>query len=478
MTRLFCLVGYVVATVSLASCGGKSKASSTIVETPMASTDGPRKNAIAEHVAPFIDSAILDSVVVGISVNGKTEIYGFGRGTTGSPKTPPTADSLFEIGSITKIYTAMLVADAERKALLKLDDPLSDFLPPGITAPTRDGEVITLKQLLNHTSGLPSLPKSVVAESENPYANYNETMLYNDLNTSTLESEPGEVQAYSNFGAGLAGFVVGKKLGRGYAAELADRVLVPLGLRSTSLGVSPAQRSQVVTGANDDLKPTVAWTFDALAPAGGLMSSARDQVRMLEAQLASLRKQNTDSTDPRPLAMLAATHKVLFESKDSKTAYGWMIDGKGRYWHNGGTGGYHSFVGFDPDKNIAVVVLAATSSSLVDRLAISLFAIAAGDPVPPVKFPTAKELADGVGSYYIDELKVAIAVTQVNNRLYIAGPGEAPTRLIPLTAREFLIESLQTVVVFEEKAGTIGQLIFVIGGKQFAAKRLPDPTKP
>jgi CubicO group peptidase (beta-lactamase class C family) len=428
----------------------------------------PRKAAIAEQVQPFVDSKILDSVVVGISVNGKSEVYGFGRGTTATPAVPPDGDALFEIGSITKVYTGMLLADAVEQGQASLDAPFSDFVPPGVTVPTRDNKVITLGQLLTHTSGLPRLPASINVESTNPYGAYNEDLLYRDLAATKLDRAPGENEEYSNFGAGLLGFAVGKKLGGGYASQLQQRVLAPLQLTSTTLAPSAAQKQHVVTGVNDDLVAVPGWTFDALAPAGALLSTANDQLRMLTAQLAAHRNEAS------PLAKtLRRSQTLVLDTAESKIAYGWMIDKAGRYWHNGGTGGYHSFVGFDPQKNIAVVVLAATASSLVDRLAIAAFQIAAGDPAPPVKFPTAAELAPLVGDFDITELSTKVTVTASNGRLYIGAPGEAPTRLIPLTAREFLIESLQTVVVFEEKAGKIEQLVFVINGKPFVAKRVP-----
>ena len=224
----------------------------------------------------------------------------------------------------------------------------------------------------------------------------------------------------------------------------------------------------MVTGVNDDLVAVPGWTFDALAPAGGLLSTANDQLRMLDAQLAAHRNAQTPVA-----ATLRRSQALVLDTAESKVAYGWMVDKTGRYWHNGGTGGYHSFVGFDPQKNIAVVVLAATASSLADRLAIAAFQIAAGDPAPPVKFPTAAELAPLVGDFDVAELSTKVTVTTTNGRLYIGAPGEAPARLIPLTAREFLIEALQTVVVFEEKSGKIEQLVFVINGKPFVAKRVP-----
>ncbi|HPH66443.1 MAG TPA: serine hydrolase domain-containing protein [Kofleriaceae bacterium] len=428
----------------------------------------PRKAAIAEQVQPFLDSKILDSVVVGISVNGKTEVYGFGRGTAATPAIAPDGDSLFEIGSITKVYTGMLLADAVEHGQATLDAPFSDFVPPGVTVPAREKKVITLGHLLTHTSGLPRLPASIDVESPNPYGAYNEDMLYRDLSATKLERAPGENEEYSNFGAGLLGFAVGKKLGGGFASELKQRVLAPLQLTATTLTPTAAEKARVVTGVNDDLVAVPGWTFDALAPAGGLLSTANDQLRMLDAQLAAHRNAQTPVA-----ATLRRSQALVLDTAESKVAYGWMVDKTGRYWHNGGTGGYHSFVGFDPQKNIAVVVLAATASSLVDRLAIAAFQIAAGDPAPPVKFPTAAELAPLVGDFDVAELSTKVTVTTTNGRLYIGAPGEAPARLIPLTAREFLIEALQTVVVFEEKSGKIEQLVFVINGKPFVAKRVP-----
>ena len=465
-TSPLCTVPAALVFVLAASACTPKKVATPGTATPV--VVGVRQAAIAEQVQPFLKSQILDSVVVGIIVNGKTEVYGFGRGTSAHPTIAPDGDALFEIGSVTKVYTAMMLADAIEHDRAALASPLSDFLPPGVTAPTLEGNVITLGQLLTHTSGLPRLPASVQVDSANPYEGYNEAQLYKDLSATKLTRAPGEAEEYSNFGAGLLGFVVGQKLGHGYADELRIRVLQPLGLAATTLSPTAEQRTRLVMGANDDLKPVPGWTFAALAPAGGLVSSTNDQLRMLNAQLTALGKDASAVSK-----LLRRSQTVVLDSGVTKTAYGWMVDRQGRYWHNGGTGGYHSFVGFDPQKHIAVVVLAATASSLVDRLAIAMFQIAAGDPAPPVKFPTAADLTPMVGNYDITELKTNVAVTIANDKLYIAAPGEAPTRLVPLTTREFLIESLQTVVVFEETAGVVDKLVFVINGKPFAAKRIP-----
>jgi serine-type D-Ala-D-Ala carboxypeptidase/endopeptidase len=168
------------------------------------------------------------------------------------------------------------------------------------------------------------------------------------------------------------------------------------------------------------------------------------------------------------------SQELLLDEAGSKDAYGWSLDGKGRYWHNGGTGGYHSFAGFDPQNGTAVVVLAATASSLVDRLASSMFDVAAGSPTQPVRFPDASAMAPLVGRYLIPELgeQGDVRISLRNGRLYAGSPNETPSRLIPLTGREYLIESLQTVVVFEEDAGKITRMVFAIGQQRFVAGRV------
>jgi len=423
--------------------------------------DGPHRAAVAAQIQPFLDAEVLSGVVIGLYDAGKREIYGFGAGPGGKP---PTGATLFEIGSVTKVFTGLLLADAVQRREVTLDAPIADLLPPGITVPTKDKAAITLKHLMLHSSGLPRLPPSLNAPKPDPYAGYGEEQLYQDLLATELETPPGTKIVYSNYGAGLLGFALGRKIGGGYAAALQDRVLAPLGLRDTYLGFPPgAPRAE---GTNEDLQPMVPWTFDALAGAGALVSNARDQLALIDAELDAVAGSKLPLRGPMRL-----TQEAQLDEVGANAGLGWVIDREGRYWHNGGTGGFHAFVGFDPKSRRGIVILAATSTSLVDHLANSLYKILDGEPPTPVTFPTAEQLTPLAGSYDFSGTKLSISA--VGRRLYIEGPGEPRHRLLPLSATEFFLEPLQAVVVFQKDGDQVARIVFAIGDHTLTAARVP-----
>jgi serine-type D-Ala-D-Ala carboxypeptidase/endopeptidase len=226
------------------------------------------------------------------------------------------------------------------------------------------------------------------------------------------------------------------------------------------------ERERHATGTDEDLRPAPAWTFDALAGAGALVSTARDQLAMIEAQLEAA----AGSKELLRPAMRLTQEAQLARERDNM-GLGWQIDGEGRYWHNGGTGGFHSFVGFDPKARRGVVVLASTSLSLVDHLGATMFRVLAGEESKPPVLPTPEQLAPLAGSY--DFQGIFLKVIASGKRLYIEGPGEPRIRMIPLSPREFWIEPLQTVVVFEQGSdGKITRAVFVLGDRQMSAPRV------
>jgi CubicO group peptidase (beta-lactamase class C family) len=423
--------------------------------------DGPHRAAVAAQIQPFLDSELISGLVVGLYDAGKLEIYGFGAGPGGMP---PTGSTLFEIGSVTKVYTGLLLADAVQRREVALDDAISELLPPGITVPTGNKIAISLRHLILHSSGLPRLPPSLMTPKPDPYAGYGEEHLYRDLLATQLTSPPGTKISYSNYGIGLLGFALGRKIGGGYPAALQERVLTPLGLRDTYFGFPPgAPRAE---GTNEDLQPAVPWTFDALAGAGALVSTARDQLRLIDAEL------DAAAGSKQPLrAPMRLTQESQLDEVGANAGIGWMIDREGRYWHNGGTGGFHSFVGFDPKSRRGIVILAATSTSLVDRLSGILYKVLANEPTPPVTFPSAAQLAPLAGMYDFTGTKLSVIVD--GKRIYIEGPGEPRHRLQPLTETEFLLEPLNAVVVFQKEGDKVARIVFAVGGSSMTAPRVP-----
>jgi len=430
---------------------------------PAAETDpdGPHRAAVAAQVQPYVDAGIVNGLVIGLYDAGEREIYGFGQGPGGAP---PTGATLYELGSVTKVYTGLLLADAVQRREVSLEDEVASLLPPGITVPTRDKAAITLRQLALHTSGLPRLPPSLMQEQRpDPYAGYGEEHLYQDLLRTQLVSTPGSVVSYSNYGTGLLGHALGRKIGGGYAAALTERVLAPLGLRHTHVGFpAGAPRAE---GTDHDGKPAAPWTFDVLAGAGALVSNVRDQLTLIDAELDAYAGGKLPLRGPMRL-----TQEPQDEHNAPQSGIGWILDREGRYWHNGGTGGFHSFVAFDPKTRRGVVVLASTSTTLVDRIGGAMFDVLDGEtPKPPV-FPSAEQLQRLAGTY--DLLGSKVVVQADGAKLYIEAPDEAPLRLLPVSELAFFIEPLQGVVAFQEDGGTITGLLFSMNGQNVHAARV------
>jgi len=447
--------------VVLAACSSAPK--HTTAAKSDADPQGPHKDAVAAQIKPLVDRGVVSGIVVGLYDAGKMEIYGFGKGPKGGP---PNGHTLFEIGSITKVYTSLLLADAIQRKEVALETPVSELLPPGITVPVAGEHPITLAHLALHISGLPRLPPLVAqhAKDPDPYAKYDEASLYQDLIHTQLEHAPGEQVVYSNFGVGLLGFVLGRKAGPGYAKALETRVLQPLDLHDTFVTVPAAAAARRITGTDDDLKPVAPWTFDALAGAGAIVSDARDQLTLIDAELDA----SAGSKLGLRGAMKLTQEPQLQNTVGDNEGLGWQIDSAGRYWHNGGTGGFHAYISFDPKTKRGVVVLSATAVSLVDHLGDDLYKILAGQQVKAPTFPNADQLKPLVGAYDLSGDKLNVVAT--GDRLYIEGGG-IKLRLVPASDHEFWVEALQAIAAFETKAGKVARIVFVVGQNSMAAVR-------
>jgi len=451
---------------AIAACGPAAKPVALPPQATDADPDGPHREAIAAQVQPYIDAEISTGIVVAVYDAGRREIYGFGKGPDGKV---PDGKTLFELGAITKAYTGLLLADAVQRREVQLDTPVSDLVPPGVTVPVKDKRAITLHALVLHSSGLPRVPPSLMSRGSaaDPYAGYGEEQLYADLIHTELEHAPGEIITYSNYGSGLLGFVLGRKIGGGYGGALSNRVLAPLALTSTFV-VPPANvQPRRAAGTTDDLKPAVPWTWDALAGAGALISDARDQLALVDAEIDA----GLGSRGVLRNAM-KLTQEAQIDHTGDNEGLGWMIDQAGRYWVNGATGGFHAFVGFDPKTRRGVVILSSTAVSLVDHLALDLYKVMAKETVKPFAPPMIEALQPYVGTYQLGEFKLAVTIQ--NKYIYITGKGEQPLRLIPLSDHELWFEAQQAVVVFEKDGDKVARAVFVIGSQRLAAPRIAD----
>jgi CubicO group peptidase (beta-lactamase class C family) len=450
------IAGVVAACIS---CGGSHAPNPPKAPKP-ADTDpeGPHRAAVSAQVQPMIDAELSTGIVVGLYDAGKQEIYGFG-------KAAPNGKTLFELGPVTGVYTSLLFADTVQRKLVELDTPVSEFLPPGVTAPTAEKIAITLHHLAMGSSGLPSLPPSLErAQSADAFAKYNEDALYRDLVHTQLLAPPGTMLHSSSYGAAVLGFALGKKLG-GFEAALKARVLDPLGMSDTFFTVPSSAEARRAQGTDEDLASAPRVNVGILAGGLGLVSTARDQLAFIDAQLdaAAGGRQTL-----RPA--MALTQELQARGDGPNVGLGWNVDSAGRYWQAGSTPGFRSFIGFDPKNRRGIVILSSTAVSLTDGLAKRFYDILAGQPVPPPKFPDAAQLALFVGTYSLQGSP--LRMTAKDRRLYVEGPGEPPLRLLPISDHEFFNEEKGLVVVFELKDGKVSRAIFVAGEHQLSAPRV------
>lgn len=280
------------------------------------------------------------------------------------PDQPPRigADSAFEIGSVSKTMTAALLADLIEQGKASLDDPLSDYFPEGTTVPAFEGQPILLRHIVTHTSGLPALPSRMgTANLADPYAKLDEAALLASLADVELSRAPGQQFEYSNFASMLLSCAVARRAGADFETLLSDRLFRPLGMRGAYINRPPAT-VRAAAGHTPNMRETPAWHFSTdLAGVGGVRATLDDMVRYVQAQLGQRQA-------PIGAALRLSQRQV---SEQPAMAMNWMlapIAGSTVHAHEGGTGGFSSFVSFDADKQRGVVVLSDTTWNSIGGL--------------------------------------------------------------------------------------------------------------
>lgn len=298
-------------------------------------------------------------------------------------------DSVFEIGSISKTFTALLLAQMVQQGKVRLDEPVRELLPAGTVAKPASGAEITLLDLSDQHSGLPRMPDNFhPADPNNPYADYNAKLLYAFIGNHGVALPPNAPFGYSNVGVGLLGQALANHAGMSYADLLREQITGPLGMHDTGITLTPEMKARFIDGHDGEYHPAHSWDLDALAGAGGIRSTAADMLTYLEAQLHpdQLPRSALASPQGKTLpAAIAMTHVIHAEvGPKMHIALNWFCnDPTGSYWHNGATGGYSSYAMFNPEKDYAVVVLSnvsTTQTEFTDKLGEHIAQRLAGAP--------------------------------------------------------------------------------------------------
>ncbi len=310
---------------------------------------------VIEHTEAFPDSTELSLALI---TADSVRLVGL-RNSNQRLQTVSNANKLFEIGSVTKVFTAGMLAQFVIDEETTLDAPVSALLPISLRQPERDSLVMTLRHLANHTSGLPRLPANLSpANVADPYADYDQEALYYYLqNQQSLVTSPGTQYAYSNLGFGLLGQLLTHRAKADYAALLEQYVTEPLAMSRTLAEVPWALENSLVKGRDPSGHITSNWNMGALAGAGTIKSTASDLAIWLRA--------NLDASAPTHELWKLCQTLTFTVNENLSLGLGWHIVKNGEaavYWHNGGTGGYTTFVAFDPVSETGTVVLSNVSA--------------------------------------------------------------------------------------------------------------------
>lgn len=308
---------------------------------------------------------------IGIIQNGR--VYSKGYGTADKETgTVPDSNTVFEIGSISKVFTTEIAQQLVEHGQLSWDDNIIKYLPPEARPATDD--TTTLLHLATHTSGYPRLPKSWFAQLEadkcDPYRTLTIQDVYKVVRNAEDKVSPSMKNSdYSNLGMGLLGHILEWKTGKPYEQLLQEYMCAPLGMGSTT--TLHKNDMMMATGHDKNGNKTCYWTLPVLQGAGAIKSNGADMLRFLDVNMG----------DGSALGKtFAATQTQVAETVSGGVGRGWHIDVLSGImygidsitWHNGGTGGFRSYLGFIPGRNTGVVVLSNCSHSDFDKLAVKI----------------------------------------------------------------------------------------------------------
>ncbi|WP_129718047.1 serine hydrolase [Pedobacter sp. SYP-B3415] len=316
--------------------------------------------AVERLVRPYIQQENTSGLVLAIIDRNKISRYSYGTVDKNIQQLPDADQTIFEIGSVTKTFNALLLARQVTEGTMKLTDPINKYLPDSISALSYQGQYIRLVHLANHTAGFPRLPENIFGgkvDPEDPYKHYNNELLFAYLAHYKASVAPGTKFSYSNLGAGLLGTIFERTGKQSFERLLIHDICQPLGMNNTKVSLNAGQLERFAQGYNEQGNATSPWDLASLKGSGAIRSTLNDMIRYAQAQL-------------RPQGLLGKAIKLsqqeTFADTKESIGLGWRINNMSRsryFHHSGGTGGFRSFVGFDPTGQFAVVIL---SNAAVD----------------------------------------------------------------------------------------------------------------
>lgn len=415
---------------------------------------------IADGVTPSMAIALIDSAGITYHNFGKTA-------TDGKAVDEHT---IYEIGSISKVFTGILLAQQVLDGDLKLDDEINEFLPNGVKAATMGEGEITFGHLTDHTSGFPRMPDNFdPANPNNPFADYTVDQMYAFISNYEPVREVGAAYEYSNFAQGLLGHLLAQKKSSTYEALMVQIIADPLNMDDTRIDLTDRMKGNLALGHNEG-KVVENWDIPTLAGAGAIRSSSSDMATFIAANLGYVETQLT--------AAMALSHKVRHgKAGDMRVAMGWHIksgDEGDVIWHNGGTGGYRTFAGFVKETGIGVVLLTNSSLSSDD---IGFHLLDPGSDLAVLKSKKeAVDVPEATLEQYVGVYELTpdfkITITKEGKQLFLQATAQPRFEIYPENDTKFYLTVVEASISFQRKNGVVESLTLFQGGQEIPGKKV------
>lgn len=473
----------------LAGCGDQGSVSNS---TPQANQ--PLGKRVESVVQPLVDAGWAQGIVIGITQQGQDKYFSFGSMSADAPAAPnepnePNEKTVFEIGSITKVFTAIVLAELATKEQVAMQAPISKFLPENIVAPAPGGKPITLESLAAHTSGLPVIPANFWQEGDIihdsnvaglRWGEYSEDQVRDYFQQPSPPLNEKRTYLYSNLGMGLLGHLLERATGEPVNDLIVHRVCKPLGMESTSCVLEPTAVGHNADGVHVDNWPQ---GESVLAGAFALRSTCKDLVTFAKANLAP---------DASPLAgaLKLAQQQRAEINEAEQAALGWKRNIHGVIYATGATGGFRCAMFLHPSTKTAVVTMANTQFGGVtggrggqfDALAGSLLNVTLGAPPLPLDLPTPlpkspTALDDFAGSYRPEDGSPgpSFPIRVEDGKLLTMGPGKLEARLWPQAKDTFFLRSYVSELRFRrDDSGVVVGADLKFDGNESRLKRFEE----
>lgn len=444
----------------------------TLVSSPVLAVE-PLQRRVDRLVAPYIENNIIVGMTLGVFHRGTTTLGGYGRFSLDDDRRPD-GDTLYEIGSASKVFTGVLLGDMVVRESVRLDQPAQELLPADVKMPNAGDRPITLQDLATHVSGLPRLPDNLKPSNlSDPYADYSVELLHQFLNDHQLARAPGKASEYSNLGMGLLGHLLARRAELTYEQLLRERIAMPLEMHDTTITLTDDQKRRLASPHLADGTAAANWHLPTLAGAGAIRSTTNDLLRFVQANLHP-----PDDALGKAIELAWKIHQPPLTDANFAMGLGWHVArDKSTRWHNGQTGGYHSMMLVNQQIDAGVVLLTNTATGEVDQMAEQIMQMLAGKNVEPRKFDKPVQVNRDVMARYVGKYELfpgfVLTVSIDDNKLMVGATGQPTLQLFARNETEWYYKVVEATLKFQVDAdGNCHAVELFQNGKRLTGKRI------